>query len=73
MSRKLNTICNMDGGGEYKSNELKNYCDNNGITHQMITTYIPQQNGCYQIKELNINQKCSLYDAICGCLQKVLG
>jgi hypothetical protein len=35
----------MDGGGEYKSNELKNYCDNNGITHKMITSYIPQQNG----------------------------
>jgi hypothetical protein len=26
----------MDGGGEYKSNELKNYCDNNGIPHQQV-------------------------------------
>jgi hypothetical protein len=37
-SRKLKTICNMDGGGEYKSNELKNCCDNNGIPQQNDVT-----------------------------------
>lgn len=44
MSMKLKTIC-MNDGGEYKSNEVKNYCDNDGRTHQMITSYMPQQNG----------------------------
>ncbi len=40
----------MNDGGGYKSNEVKNYCDNNGITHQMITSYMPQQNGVVEQK-----------------------
>ncbi len=44
MSTKLNTICTNDGG-EHKSNEVKNYCDHDARTHQMTTSYMPQQNG----------------------------
>jgi len=35
----------MDGGRDYKSNAFKTCCWNNGITHQMTTSYMPQQNG----------------------------
>lgn len=49
MSTKLKTIC-MNNGGEYKSNEVKNYCDNNGRTHQMTISYMPQQNGVVEQK-----------------------
>jgi hypothetical protein len=35
----------MGGGRYYNSNAFKTCCDNNGITHQMTTSYMPQQNG----------------------------
>lgn len=44
MSTKLKTIC-MNNGGEYKSNEVKNYCDNDART-----SYMPQQKQFNSIK-----------------------
>lgn len=35
----------MDGNKDNKSNAFKTCCDNNGMTHQMTTSYMPQQNG----------------------------
>ena len=34
-----------DGGTEYRSNRLKNWLENSGITHQTTAAYTPQQNG----------------------------
>ncbi len=40
----LKKIKTMDGDIGYKSNAFKTCCDNNGITHQMIASYMLQQN-----------------------------
>ena len=34
-----------DNGGEYTSNEFKNYCSKKGIRHEKIVPSTPQQNG----------------------------
>lgn len=34
-----------DRGGEFTSNEFKEYCRENGIKRQLTTVYTPQQNG----------------------------
>jgi len=34
-----------DNGGEYLSNEFKNYLEGNGIKHELTIAYTPQQNG----------------------------
>ena len=39
-----------DNGGEYVSQEWENFFDNNGITHQKIVPYTPQQNGIAERK-----------------------
>jgi hypothetical protein len=59
----------MDGSRDYKSNAFKTCCDNNSITHQMTTSYMPQTKWCCQMEDLNISQKCLLYDAICDDFQ----
>ena len=38
-------ILRTDNGGEYVSNELKSYLQENGIQHQLTVAYTPQQNG----------------------------
>ena len=34
-----------DNGGEYISNEFKDFCSNEGIRRELITPHNPQQNG----------------------------
>ena len=34
-----------DNGGEFTSNEFKNYCMDNGIKRHLTNVYTPQQNG----------------------------
>ena len=34
-----------DRGGEFTSNEFKEYCERNGIKRQLTAAYTPQQNG----------------------------
>ena len=34
-----------DRGGEFNSNEFKEFCRHNGIRRQLTTSYTPQQNG----------------------------
>ena len=41
-------------GGEYKSNELLDYCRDHGINKQFTTSYTPQQNGVAERKNRTI-------------------
>ncbi|WJX18783.1 hypothetical protein P8452_08547 [Trifolium repens] len=41
---KLKTL-RTDGGGEYVSHEFADFCESEGIIHEVILPYTPQQNG----------------------------
>ncbi|XP_019465092.1 PREDICTED: uncharacterized protein LOC109363293 [Lupinus angustifolius] len=38
-------LIRSDGGGEYVSHEFKNFCELEGITHEITAPYTPQHNG----------------------------
>ncbi|GAU32405.1 hypothetical protein TSUD_220940 [Trifolium subterraneum] len=38
-------VLKIDGGGEYVSNAFSEYCEAEGIMHEVIPPYTPQQNG----------------------------
>lgn len=42
--RRIKTL-RTDNGGEYESNEFRNYLGKSCITHQTSTAHTPQQNG----------------------------
>ena len=44
LSHKVKRI-RSDGGGEFTSNALKEFCADNGIHHEFSTPYCPSQNG----------------------------
>ena len=44
-SGKRLKILRTDGGGEFTSNDFENYCQKNGIQHEVTAPYIPQHNG----------------------------
>ena len=48
-----------DNGGEYISNEFKNFCNKEGIQREIIAPHNPQQNKVTEIK----NKKN------CGCIK----
>jgi len=37
-----------DGGGEYTSRDFESYCTNQGIIHEVTTSYTPQHNGLFE-------------------------
>lgn len=43
-------ILRTDGGGEYVSTEFDDYCENEGITHEVTPPYTPQHNGVAERK-----------------------
>lgn len=43
-----------DRGGEYLSNEFKQFCEEMGISRQLTTTFTPQQNGVAERKNRTI-------------------
>ena len=43
-----------NGGGEYTSNEFRDYCRKNSIKQQFTTAYTPQQNGIAERKNRTI-------------------
>ena len=43
-----------DNGGEYISNEFKNFCIKEGIRRELIAPHNPQQNGVAEIKNRTI-------------------
>lgn len=42
--KSLKTL-RTDGGFEYATNEMKQFCEEAGIYHEIITPYTPQHNG----------------------------
>ena len=38
-------ILKTDDGGEFNSIELKNFCEEHGIEHEVTASYTPQHNG----------------------------
>jgi hypothetical protein len=48
---RKNKIIQIEFGGEYFSNQFKEFCNENGIIKKMATTYIPQQNKVVEQKK----------------------
>jgi len=44
-SDKVIKVLRTDGGGEYNSHEFQVFCDEEGIIHEVKSTYTPQHNG----------------------------
>ena len=42
--RKLKVL-RTDGGGEYVSKDFDRLCEKEGIVHEVVPPYTPQQNG----------------------------
>lgn len=38
-------VLGTDDGGEYNSTKFRNFCEENGIEHEVTASYIPQHNG----------------------------
>ncbi|XP_074369148.1 uncharacterized protein LOC141710363 [Apium graveolens] len=47
-------VLRSDGGGEYTSNLFRSFCRAHGISHQLTTSYTPQQNGVAERKNRTI-------------------
>ncbi|MCI78542.1 copia-type polyprotein, partial [Trifolium medium] len=50
------TICCLrtDRGGEFNSNDFREFCEDNGIKRQLTAAYTPQQNGIAERKNRTI-------------------
>ncbi|XP_014506332.1 uncharacterized protein LOC106766088 [Vigna radiata var. radiata] len=61
-SEKKLKILRTDGGGEYISIDFKEYCEKEGITHEVTPPYTPQHNGATERKNRTILNmvKCML-------------
>ena len=54
---KILTI-RTDNGGEYFNDEWKSFCKENGIMHEHIVPYNPQQNGIAEHKNRTLLDAC---------------
>ena len=45
-----------DRGGEYVTNSLKEYCEENGIIHEFTAPYCPQSNGIAERKNRTLKE-----------------
>ena len=58
MTKKQNgsliKILRIDGGGEYVSSKFQEFCDQEGIIHEVTHPYIPQHNGAVERKNRTI-------------------
>nr|AAK92681.1 putative gag-pol polyprotein [Oryza sativa Japonica Group]AAO37839.1 putative retrotransposon protein [Oryza sativa Japonica Group]ABF97098.1 retrotransposon protein, putative, Ty1-copia subclass [Oryza sativa Japonica Group] len=48
-----------DNGSEYKNTNIKDYCDDLGIKHELSATYSPQQNGVVERKNHTLVEMAS--------------
>lgn len=53
-SGKALKILRTDGGGEYTSHAFQQFCDEEGIIHDMIAPYTPQHNGIVERRNRTI-------------------
>jgi len=63
-TRKKIKVLRLDNGGEYTSNELKDFCKEAGIKREMIVSYNPQHNGVAERKNQSIigSSKAMIHD-----------
>ncbi|PNX58084.1 retrovirus-related Pol polyprotein from transposon TNT 1-94 [Trifolium pratense] len=47
-------VLRTDGGGEYVSKEFDTLCERDGIIHEVVPSYTPQQNGVVERKNRTI-------------------
>lgn len=47
-------ILRIDGGGEFTSGELKGFCKERGIVHEVTSPYTPQHNGIAERRNMTI-------------------
>ena len=48
-------------GGEFTSKEFNDFCQDQGISRQLTTSYTPQQNGVAEQKKQNNHEYGTLY------------
>lgn len=65
MFNKSIKMIRTDRGGEYESNEFKQFLQNNGIKYQRTAAYSPQQNGVSERKNRTLVEitRCLLFDS----------
>ena len=63
-SEKKIKILRLDNGGEFTSNEFKDFCKEVGIKRKLTTLYNPQQNGVAKRKNRSIMEavKAMMHD-----------
>jgi transposase InsO family protein len=54
LSERKIKVLRSDNGGEYTSNEIKDFCREAGIKRELTTPYNPQQNGVAERKNRSI-------------------
>ena len=64
LSKKKIKILRLDNGGEFTSNEFKDFCREVGIKRELTTPYNPQQNGVAKRKNRSIMEavRAMIYD-----------
>ena len=50
-------LLRTDRGGEYLSNEFKEFCATNGIHRELTQSHIPQQNGVFESRNRTIMER----------------
>ncbi|XP_039141238.1 uncharacterized protein LOC120278531 [Dioscorea cayenensis subsp. rotundata] len=53
LDRKIKRV-RSDRGGEYNTDYLKEFCEKNGIIHELTAPYTPQQNGIAERKKIEL-------------------
>ena len=64
LSGKKTKILRLDNGGEFISNEFKDFCKEVGIKRELTTPYNPQHNGVVERKNRSIMEvvKAMIHD-----------
>jgi transposase InsO family protein len=62
-------VLRSDNGGEYTSNDFKDFCKEAGIKRELTVSYNPQQNGVAERKNRSIigAAKAMIHDQDCPC------
>ena len=58
---KVIKILRTNSGGEYVSNDFKQFYESEGLIHEVTPPYTPQHNGTTERKKLNNNEYGEVY------------